>query len=236
MISERPAGLAVLPERYGALFDRAVAVFESDERVRGMWLHGAIARGAADAGSDLDVNLAVADAVFDAFAAAWPEWLAQITPTVNASPIPGLAGSFYALTPTCARLDVISERVSDVARSFLTRRVVVFDRDGLTASVPAPLDPPLLYQLFAEANKPLAPTGPKQWSHKLSVEHRRMLEALPVPQPDPDSVEAARQAATTLFLSEAPKIAAANDVAWPEPLVTAVLDFLRGEGLGVEAG
>ena len=272
---ERPAGLSALPERYGPLFDRAVDVFGADERVRGMWLHGAIARGAADAGSDLDVNVAVADEAFDDFAGAWREWLAEITPTVNASPIPGLAGSFYALTPTCARLDVVSERASDVARSWLTRRVVVFDRDGLTERLPAPSDPPPdkatikylideplrqaanfptvvvrqdwllgvvavqylhthLYLLFAESNKPQPPTGPKQWSHKLTDDQRRMLEALPVPQPDPASVEEARQAAFALFLSEAPRIAAANDVAWPEPLATAVLDHLRTEGLGVD--
>lgn len=35
------AALAALPESYGPLFDRAAAVFEADERVRAMWLHGA---------------------------------------------------------------------------------------------------------------------------------------------------------------------------------------------------
>ena len=39
----RPAALAALPESYGPLFDRAAAVFEADERVRAMWLHGALA-------------------------------------------------------------------------------------------------------------------------------------------------------------------------------------------------
>lgn len=31
-----------------------------------------------------------------------------------------------------------------------------------------------LYRLFTEANKPQPPTGPKQWSLKLSPRHRRL--------------------------------------------------------------
>ena len=275
MTIERPPGVDALAAGYGPLLDRAREVFAADERVRAMWLHGAVARRAADAGSDLDIDIAVADDAFEDFVAAWPAWLAAITPTVNVQPIPGLIGSFYALTPTCERLDVITERVSSVPSSFLTRRVTVFDRDGLTSLVPEPVDPPpdqgtiaylitepirqaanwptvvvrkdwllgvvaveqvhsLLYALFAEANKPQAPTGPKQWSHKLSGEHRRMLEALPVPQPEPTSVEQARRAALRLFFDEAPKIAAANGVPWPAELADAVLSFLEREGFAVD--
>src|SRR4051794_15393045 len=108
----RPTGLEALAEPYQELFDRACAVFLADERVRAMWLHGAIARGAADAGSDLDIDVVVGDDGFDDFAADWRDWLARITPTVSAVPVPGLPGSFYALTPTCERMDVIVERVS----------------------------------------------------------------------------------------------------------------------------
>jgi hypothetical protein len=270
----RPAGLGALPEPYEALFDRACAMFVADERVRAMWLHGAIARDAADAGSDLDIDVAIADDDFGAFAAAWPEWLARITPTVSAVPVPGLPGSFYALTPTCERIDVIVERVSTLANTVLTRRVVVFDRDGLDALVPEPHDPPpdpsvirhlieeplrqaanfpvvvvrddwllgvvavqqvhaYLYQLFVEANKPQAPTGPKQWSHKLSAEHRRQLEALPVPQPNRASVEEARQAALSLLLNAAPPIAQANGVEWPTDLAEAVLGYLERQRFGI---
>lgn len=90
----RPAALAALPGSYGPLFDRAAAVFEADERVRAMWLHGALARGQADAASDMDISVAIAD---DGFAASWRDWLAAITPALTARPI--AAGSFYALTP-----------------------------------------------------------------------------------------------------------------------------------------
>ena len=270
---DRPDGLEALGPRYVALFDRARHVFAADPRVRGMWVHGAIARQAADAASDLDIDIAVTDEHFDEFAAAWPDWLAAITPTVNAAAL--APGSFYALTPTCERMDVISERVSQLPTSPLTRRVTVFDRDNLTNRLPPINDPPpnpdviagviretlrqaanfetvvvrddwllgvvavtsvhaMLYQLFVEANKPQPPTGPKQWSFKLVPAHRRLLEQLPVPQPEPESVLAARQAALGLFLREAPAIAARHGVTWPADLADAVLTYLTSKGLGVE--
>ncbi len=140
-MTTRPPQLSGLPERYLPLYDRAIEVFAADERVRAVWLHGACGRDAADAGSDLDLSVAVRDADFDAFAEGWRDWLADITPTVVARPIG--PGSFYCLTPTCERLDVISARVSALpdTGSTLRRRVVVLDKDGLDALVPAPDDP-----------------------------------------------------------------------------------------------
>lgn len=271
----RPPGFDVYPAGYGPIFDRALEVLHGDPRVRGMWLHGAFGRGAADRASDLDITLAVTDPDFDAFATRWPEWLARITPTVNAEAL--APGCFFAMTPQCERLDVISERVSALPTTQLTRRVTIFDRDNLTMIIPAPDDPPPdpeliryliketlrtaanfdtvivredwllgvvavqtvhanLYRLFAEANKPQPPTGPKQWSFKLSTRHRRLLEGLPVPQPDPDSVRSARQAALAVFLTEAPVIAADNGVIWPTELAEAVLGYLDRMGYGVVPG
>lgn len=260
------------PDGYGPLFDRAVDVLYRDRRVRGLWVHGAFGRGAADAASDLDLSVAVADDAFDGFAESWRGWLAEITPTVNADPL--APGCFFAMTPGCERFDVISERVSDLPMTSLTRRVTIFDRDDLTATIPPPNDPPpnpdtiayviketirtsanfstvvvrddwllgvvavqtihtLLYQLFAESNKPQPATGPKQWSFKLSPQHRRQLETLPVPQPDRESVVAARKAALALFFAEAPRIAAENDVPWPDDLDHAVRTYLDHQGLGI---
>jgi predicted nucleotidyltransferase len=132
--------LLALPERYWALFDRVAAQFAGDDRVRAMWLHGAIGRGQADAGSDLDVSVTVRDEDFDEFSDEWRDGLAAITPTLTARPIS--PGSFYALTPACERLDVIAERVSDLPGTSMTRRITVFDRDGLSALIPPPADPP----------------------------------------------------------------------------------------------
>lgn len=140
MRAERPSELARLPARYGPLFDRALARCAADDRVRAVWLHGACARRDADAGSDLDLSIAVRDADGDEFAAGWRDWLAGITPTVLARPI-GAGGGFYALTPTCERFDVVIERVSGLPTTWLRRRVVVLDKDGLAALVPPPEDP-----------------------------------------------------------------------------------------------
>jgi hypothetical protein len=137
----RPRALGRLSPRYLPLFERAANVFGADERVRALWVGGSVAREDADAHSDLDLLVSVADADFDAFAAAWREWLAAITPTVLARQIPFLPGSVYSLTPGCERLDVVVERASAV-RSSRFARAVVFDRDGLDAARAAPPPPP----------------------------------------------------------------------------------------------
>jgi len=130
-----------MPQTYQTLLDRATQVFQADQRVRAMWLHGAIAGGAHDAASDLDIDIAVRDEDFAAFTDESHAWWAKITPTVSRREIPQMPGGFFALTPTCERVDVITERVSALSTSPLTRRVTVFDRDGLTALVPSPNDP-----------------------------------------------------------------------------------------------
>jgi hypothetical protein len=275
VLIRRPPGLAVLPPGYGPLFDRAAALFAADDRVRAMWVHGAMARGAADAGSDLDVSVAVRDADFGAFAAEWVTWLAAITPTLTARKISD--GSFYALTATCERFDVISEPVGKLSGTLVSRRIVVFDKDDLDQLIPMPSDPPpsagaiaglieetlrqaanfpvvivrgdwlmgviavqqvqlFLYQLFAEANKPMPPSGPKQWSSKLTPRQRRLLEALPAAAPAEESVREAREAAFGLFFAEAPAIAASNGVAWPGELEAAVRAYLSTAGLPLPGG
>lgn len=134
----RPAALAVLPAGYQALFDAAVEVFVADARVRAVWVHGSVGRDEADASSDLDLIVAVGDDAFDDLWNGWPDWLAAITPTVIARPLPWIPGILYALTPDCLRLDVVLERTSNLPTSGFGQRAVVFDRDGLDAQVPAP--------------------------------------------------------------------------------------------------
>jgi predicted nucleotidyltransferase len=129
--------ISVLPPGYRGLFRRARKQFESDERVRGMWLGGSLARGTADAASDLDVIVAIADDAHEAFTSSWRAWLAQITPTVLAEELPFARGSFYSVTPGFERFDVVVERASSTTATFFRARVVVFDRDGLTDQIPA---------------------------------------------------------------------------------------------------
>ncbi len=138
----RPSALAVLPDGYQHLFDRAVEVLAADERARALWVHGSVGRGEADSSSDLDLILAVADDAFEEMWAAWPEWLALITPTVIARPLPWIPGILYALTPECLRLDVVVEGVGSLPTSGYGPRELVFDRDGLDALVSPPPTPP----------------------------------------------------------------------------------------------
>jgi hypothetical protein len=137
----RPRGLSRLAPAYLSLFERAVNVFAADARVRALWVAGSVAREDADTHSDLDLLIAVTDGELDGFAAGWREWLAAITPTVLARQLPFLPGSIYSVTPTCERLDVVTERASAVRHSRFAR-ALVFDRDGLDAGRVLPPPPP----------------------------------------------------------------------------------------------
>jgi hypothetical protein len=111
-----------------------------------MWLGGSLARDTADAASDLDVFVAVADEHLEEFAGGWRELLASITPTVLAEEQWFAKGSFWSITPGYERFDLVVEPVSSLPESFFPARVVVFDHDGLTARLPA--------------ERPRSPAGP----------------------------------------------------------------------------
>ena len=131
-----PAALDPLPDGYRQLYADVLRGAAGDPRIRAMWLAGSLGRGVADAGSDLDVVLAVrADSVAE-FGAQWRIWLAGITPTVLAKDLPGMPGSFYSLTPSCLRLDVVCEQAGAADAEALERRILVLDKDG-TANTPA---------------------------------------------------------------------------------------------------
>ena len=125
-----------LPPGYRPLLDRAAEVLHADERVRAMWVGGSIARGDADAASDLDLLVAVADDAHEAFAAAWQDWLAEIAPTVIAKPLWFAPGSLYSVTATGERLDVVVEKAGAIPTTPFRTRTPVFDRDGLHDQVP----------------------------------------------------------------------------------------------------
>ncbi len=141
MIDPDPQALSALPEGYRSLLRRLLDVAAADERIRAVWLSGSLGRGVADAGSDLDVVLTVADDAFDEFVADWRGWLARVTPTVLAKELLRLPGSWYSLTPDCERLDVVTERAGRPRGSRQARRLVL-DRDGTFGSPPDPPGPP----------------------------------------------------------------------------------------------
>ncbi len=132
--------LRPLPAGYHRLAGKVVAAAERDERIRALWLSGSLGRGVADAGSDLDVVVALEPAAFDDFAATWRDWLAGITPTLLARDLPRLPGSFYSVTADCLRLDVVAERAGTASADALALRLLILDKDGaagLTAAAAA---------------------------------------------------------------------------------------------------
>jgi predicted nucleotidyltransferase len=130
--------IAPLPGGYHELLGKAWQRLETDARVRALWLSGSVARGEADAASDLDMIVTVADEDLEQFAATWRDWLADITPTVLAEPLPFAPGSFYSITPGFERLDVVVESASQIESTHFVIRAVVFDHDNLIALLPSP--------------------------------------------------------------------------------------------------
>jgi hypothetical protein len=121
--------LRPLPAGYHRLYEKVLAAAERDGRVRAMWLGGSLGRGVADAGSDLDIVVAVAPGSFGEFGASWRDWLAGITPTLLARSLPGMPGSFFSVTTSCLRLDVVAEQAGTAGAGELARRLLVLDKD-----------------------------------------------------------------------------------------------------------
>jgi hypothetical protein len=99
-------GLDVLDARYPALYERAVAVLEADERVDSVSIGGSVGDGTADAWSDLDLHVVARADTFDGFLADWRLWLADITPTVFAR-TPLLPFIINAVTADGLTLDIV---------------------------------------------------------------------------------------------------------------------------------
>ncbi len=140
-VSDADSLLGPLPAGYRALFERTREVLCADARVLALWLSGSLARGDADAHSDLDLLVAVDDAAHAAFTDGWAKWLAAITPTVLARRIPGITG-LYAVTPEWLRLDVVWEPRAALPTTFFRSRRLVFDRAECAAAIPAPVPRP----------------------------------------------------------------------------------------------
>ena len=134
--------LAPLPEPYHRLYATVRATCEPDNRIRGLWLSGSLARGVADAGSDLDLLVALADDAYDEFVRDWRSWLDAVTPTLLTKQIPGQILIFTALTPEMCRVDGVFERVSQLPESRFRTRIPIIDRDGLDDLIPPLVDGP----------------------------------------------------------------------------------------------
>lgn len=78
------------------------------------WVIGSLADGGGDAYSDVDLLVAVRDGDFAAVVAAWPQFLAQLTPTVFARQIGAKdKPTITAITPEWLRFDITLASAAD---------------------------------------------------------------------------------------------------------------------------
>ena len=129
------AALASLPPGYADVLDRIVDELGADPRVEALWLSGSLGRGVADAGSDLDLIVTVADASLDAFAGDGGSTWAFLSPAISYE-MPGLPGSFVLTTSVGLRVDAVLEATSDIAETPYRHRLPVFDRRTEPTPVP----------------------------------------------------------------------------------------------------
>ena len=117
-----------------AFVDHASRTLESDDRILAAWLGGSLASGTADAYSDVDLRIAVADDAFDAFVADWRSLPSSLAPTVLRRRI-GTPDSpiVTAITPEWLRFDVAIVRATAPERS---GDRVLFDRRSAPPAAP----------------------------------------------------------------------------------------------------
>ena len=74
---------------------------------------------------------------------------------------------------------MITYLIEETLRQAANFPAVLVRDDWLLGAVAVQQVQTFLYQLFAESNKPAPPTGPKQWSSKLTSSQREVLSGLP---------------------------------------------------------
>lgn len=142
--------LTAMPVGYVDLLCSVVDLMSARLEVRALWVSGSVGREAADAGSDLDLVMTVADDAFETMSdrAVW----APLDPLLCLS-LPFLPGAAVITTRAGLRLDVVVERVADLPTTHYRQRLVVLDRDGLELPPLEPLhepDPAVMLELVVE--------------------------------------------------------------------------------------
>jgi hypothetical protein len=118
-----------------------VQTLDADPRVVALWLSGSLGRGVADAGSDLDLVVTVADDDFGGFVADGGSTWEFLTPVISYE-MSGLPGCFALTTRDGMRVDAVVETATEVAETSYRHRVPVFDRRADPTPVPAARDEP----------------------------------------------------------------------------------------------
>jgi len=119
-------------QRRGEALAALVALVQREPEVRALWLQGSLARGDADALSDIDAYLAIEDAAFEATFERRQALIAELSPVLAAADatVPGLR-CVHALLDGGVRLDLYFERESEVAAQARPAAKVLVDKGAI---------------------------------------------------------------------------------------------------------
>lgn len=256
-------GLEVLDPRYQILYERALAVLGADERVQGVEISGSVGTGTADRWSDLDLQVIVDAASYDEFLAAWPDWLARITPTVFARtpiapfvintvtdegltldvavyagkppPLPPVTGEYpVGMMSRFADLaDALDYAVAEQLRGLAGPFISLLQRDEHVRHLTGV---PHLLGLLTTVF--LGETGAaplaKHWNRTLTEEQRAAVAALPPLSATRNGITAFGLGLAELLVTRARPLFVTYDRSWPADLATVAARRLR-EVLGIDA-
>ena len=158
-----------------AVIREAGEAFSADERILACWLEGSFAGGTADAWSDVDLHVAVADSHWDGVLAERLAGIGRIRPVLGfvETPLPWGARLFSLNLSGPVRLDLFLEKQSGLASA--PRRkppLVLFDHGGLTESLRVNWDREMIIRLqlmqllqvfFFGCGWPVRLSGREEW-------------------------------------------------------------------------
>lgn len=112
--------------------EHAAVVLGKDERIRVLWLTGSLAKGTADAQSDVDLRVAVRATDFATIDQWWQNLLHQVAPLVWTYRWPGPPDEAIlgAITTEYLRFDVVVQSTLDTRPRTLEAVRLLFDKDG----------------------------------------------------------------------------------------------------------
>jgi hypothetical protein len=161
------------------LIREASATLEANQRILACWLEGSFAGGTADAWSDVDLHVAVADDDWDGAVSERLALIARIRPILGfvEATMPWGARLVSTNLSGPVRLDLFLERLSAVASAPRREQpVVLFDRAGITDSLQARWDREmiirlqlrqLLQEFFFGSGWPVRLSGREEWGTML---------------------------------------------------------------------
>jgi len=231
------------------------AFAEGESRIRALWLQGSLAAGGADAFSDIDAYVAVADNAFDSL---WSERSAILARLGGAlawsdATVPGLK-AIHALMTNGARLDLFFERAEAVGEARRPAVKLILDKAGVAASLATGWEAPtaqiartvttIIRMTRQGAVWPLRVLGRGQWSTlakmDLDLINAQLVQLMAVardpanfyknPNSQPLLLDAADRAMVDALTADALTALAAHDAAALKAVQLRVHDALVGAG------